>query len=346
MQRPVLPGELPRTPLARPLFDDCTEAHNELHRRRGYSPFQLLIGRSPPGLPLDGDKQVGEVSASLTSDGTTSIAHSKRVLSGLSGRRDEHSTEATRDAQIKTLPSMVIGRMVLVLAFESASASTDQGQSTVQGRCFLGSSTCTSAGTGAEGKRHQMQSCGVDRGWRPAGALFLSSSSPGVYGRTNVVLAEEMEKLEPFNKWCENSRNGISLILSDSPHQSRKISKEPMDVTYSDEELPEYLWFSDEEVASAPEFAPTETDDSEVRKDPQVTGQTKAAPTRAEKPVAETTEPAAVPPTTRVDQSPSTARPSTARPFAPQPSTVSTIIDVAADNNTSDRSHHRGRMYL
>ena len=51
------------------LFDDCTEAHNELHRRRSYSPFQLLIGRSPPGLPLDGDKQLGEVSASLTSDG-------------------------------------------------------------------------------------------------------------------------------------------------------------------------------------------------------------------------------------------------------------------------------------
>ena len=51
------------------LFDGCTEAHNELHRRRGYSPFQLLIGRSPPGLPLDGDKQLGEVSASLTSDG-------------------------------------------------------------------------------------------------------------------------------------------------------------------------------------------------------------------------------------------------------------------------------------
>ena len=51
------------------LFDDCTEAHTELHRRRGYSPFQLLIGQSPPGLPLDGDKQLGEVSVSLTSDG-------------------------------------------------------------------------------------------------------------------------------------------------------------------------------------------------------------------------------------------------------------------------------------
>ena len=41
------------------LFHDCTETHNELHRRRGYSPFQLLIGRSPPGLPLDGDKAIG-----------------------------------------------------------------------------------------------------------------------------------------------------------------------------------------------------------------------------------------------------------------------------------------------
>ena len=50
------------------LFDDCTQNHNELHCRRGL-PFQLLIGRSPPRLPLDGDKQLGEVSASLTSDG-------------------------------------------------------------------------------------------------------------------------------------------------------------------------------------------------------------------------------------------------------------------------------------
>ena len=59
------------------LFDDCTEAHNELHRRRGYSPFQLLIARSPPGLPLDRDKQLGEVSTSLTSDGRHRL-HSQR----------------------------------------------------------------------------------------------------------------------------------------------------------------------------------------------------------------------------------------------------------------------------
>ena len=39
--------------------------------------------------------------------------------------------EKTRDAQIKTLSCVVIWRMVLVLAFESTSASTNQGQSSI-----------------------------------------------------------------------------------------------------------------------------------------------------------------------------------------------------------------------
>ena len=70
MRRLVPPGELPKTPRARFCSTIAQrEAHNELHRRIVYSPFQLLIGRSTPGLPLDGDQQLGEVSASLTSDG-------------------------------------------------------------------------------------------------------------------------------------------------------------------------------------------------------------------------------------------------------------------------------------
>ena len=85
---------------------------------------------------------------------------------------------------------MVIWRMVLVLAFESASASTNQGQSTVQRRCFLGSGACTFVRTGAKGRLHQIQSCSVDRGWRPTSTLFLGSSSSCVYSRTNTVFAE------------------------------------------------------------------------------------------------------------------------------------------------------------
>ena len=124
------------------LFDDCTEAHNELHRRRGYSPFQLLIGRSPPGLPLDGDKQLGEVSASLTSD----------------GRHRLH----------------------------------------IQRECY--------------------QSCSVARGWRPAGTLFLNSSSSGVDGGTNIVFAERWRSLD-FQQLVQElpKRNFVDLVGQSSP---------------------------------------------------------------------------------------------------------------------------------
>ena len=131
-----------------------------------------------------------------------------------------------------------------------------------------------------------------------------------------------MGKLGPFNKWCENFRNATSWILSDSPHQSRKISRNRWTWHPAMKSYLKISGFSDEEMTSAPEIAPTDIDDSEVRKDPQVTCQTKSASTRAETPVAEATEPARVPPMPKVDQNPSIARSSTARPFSPQKSTV------------------------
>ena len=110
-------------------------------------------------------------------------------------------------------------------------------------------------------------------------------------------------------------RNFVDLVRQPSPIE--EDFEEPMDVASGDEELPEDFGLSDEEKASAPEIVPTEIDDSEVRKGPQVTGPTKSASTRAE-----ATEPARVPPMPNVDQNPSLARPSTARPFSPQLSTV------------------------
>ena len=29
------------------IFDECTTAHNDLHRNRGFSPWQLLLGKTP-----------------------------------------------------------------------------------------------------------------------------------------------------------------------------------------------------------------------------------------------------------------------------------------------------------
>ena len=49
---PELGRRAPRDTSCEGMFDNCTEAHNVLHQRRRESPFELLIGRSPPGVPL------------------------------------------------------------------------------------------------------------------------------------------------------------------------------------------------------------------------------------------------------------------------------------------------------
>ena len=115
-------------------------------------------------------------------------------------------------------------------------------------------------------------------------------------------------------------RNFVDLVGQPSPVE--EDFEEPMDVASSDEELPEDFWFSDEEMTSAPKIISTEPDESGVAKDPQVTCQTRSSSSHAETPAADAQEPAGIPPTTKVNQSPSIARPSTVRPFAPQSSTV------------------------
>ena len=48
------------------IFDMCCEAHNDLHRTRGSSPLQLLIGRTPKGVGLEAERSLGQRSAELT----------------------------------------------------------------------------------------------------------------------------------------------------------------------------------------------------------------------------------------------------------------------------------------
>ena len=44
----------------------CCEAHNDLHRTRGSSPLQLLIGRTPKGVGLEAERSLGQRSAEIT----------------------------------------------------------------------------------------------------------------------------------------------------------------------------------------------------------------------------------------------------------------------------------------
>ena len=288
MQRLVPPGELPEDTSCEALFDDCTEAHNELHRRRGYSPFQLLIGRSPPGLPLDGDKQLGEVSASLTSDGRHRLHIQRECYRAYLDEEMSLPTETTRDAQVKTLSCMVVWKVVLVLAFESTSASTNQVQSTVQRGCFLGSSASTFASKNVSEREMTSNTklwCGswMETSWYVCSSTHLRPMSTAEQtlcslrdgeARTFQQVVQELPK-----------RNFVDLVGQPSPVE--EDLEEPMNVASSDDELREDF-LSGEEFASAP-------DDSEVPKDPQMTYQTRSASSQAEAPAAMSPEPTEAP---------------------------------------------------
>ena len=48
------------------IFDMCCEAHNDLHRARGSSPLQLLIGITPKGIASETERLPGQRSAEIT----------------------------------------------------------------------------------------------------------------------------------------------------------------------------------------------------------------------------------------------------------------------------------------
>ena len=172
------------------LFDDCIEAHNELHRRRGYSLFQLLIGRSPPGLPLDGDKQLGEVSASLTSDGRHRLHIQRECYRAYLD--EEMSLQQKRREMHKSRPFRVWSSGEWCWFWRSRAHLHRRTKASRQFKegAFLGPARVLLQERKRKGDDFNIQSCGVARGWRPAGTLFLNSSSSGVDGRTNTVFAE------------------------------------------------------------------------------------------------------------------------------------------------------------
>ena len=117
--------------------------------------------------------------------------------------------------------------------------------------------------------------------------------------------------------------------------------EEPMDVASSDAELHEDF-LSGEELASAPEIAPTEPDDSEVLIDPQMTCQTRSASTHAETPAAKTPEPAEAPSTPKVDLQPSTVQQSsTSQPSTTPPTASPSQTDVPPEPMSQSRAMKR-----
>ena len=305
------------------LFDDCTEAHNELHRRRGYSPFQLLIGRSPPGLPLDGDMQLGEVSASLTSDGRHRLHFQRECYRAY--LEEEMSLQQKRREMHKSRPFRVWSSGEWCWFWRSrahlhrrtkASRQFKEGPARVllQERERKGDDLKYKAVVWVV-DGDQLVRCSSTH-LRPVSTAeqTLCSLRDGE-ARTFQQLVQELPK-----------RNFVDLVGQCSPVE--EDFEEPMNVASSDNELHEDF-LSGDEFASAP-------DDSEVPKDPQMSYQTRSASSHVETPGAMSPEPTEAPFISKVEQSSSTARPYvTQPPTVPQSSTsqTSTIPPTASPSH-------------
>ena len=224
------------------LFDDCTEAHNELHRRRGYSPFLLLIDRSSPELPLDGDKQLGEVSVSLTSDGRHRFhiqrecyrAYFEEEMRLQQKRREMHKSRSFRVWSSGEWCWFWRSRAHLHRRTK-ASRQFKEG-------AFLGPARVLLQERERKGDESQIQSCGVDRRWRPAGTLFLNSSS-SVWTAEQTLCSLRDGEARTFQQVVQElpKRNFVDLIAKPSPVE--EDFEEPMNVASSDNELHEDFLF-------------------------------------------------------------------------------------------------------
>ena len=50
------------------IFDECTTAHNDLHRNRGFSPWQFLLGKTPTDKKACEDPDLAQCSVELVDE--------------------------------------------------------------------------------------------------------------------------------------------------------------------------------------------------------------------------------------------------------------------------------------
>ena len=309
------------------LFDDCTEAHNELHRRRGYSLFQLLIGRSPPGLPLDGDKQLGEVSASLTSDGRHRLHIQRECYRAYLD--EEMSFQQKRREMHKSRPFRVWSSGEWCWFWRSRAHLHRRTKASRQFKegAFLGPARVLLQERERKGDdlKYKAVGCLVD------GDQLVRCSSTHlrpVSTAEQTLCSLRDGEARTFQQVVQKlpKRNVVDLVGQPLPVE--EDFEEPMIVASSDNELHEDF-LSGDEFASAP-------DDSEVPKDPQMSHQTRSASSHAEAPGTMSPESTEAPFISKVEQSSSTARPCVAQtPTFPQPSTsqTSTIPPTASPSH-------------
>ena len=61
------------------IFDECTTAHNDLHRYRGFSPWQLLLGKRPTDKSVCQNPDLAQCSVEVVDEAAKQRLRTKRT---------------------------------------------------------------------------------------------------------------------------------------------------------------------------------------------------------------------------------------------------------------------------
>ena len=99
---------------AQEIFDAITTAHGDLHRRHGFSPFQLMTGRTPKGIGPP-TPELGTASATLQSGPMQKRLEIQRAAYEIYLNEHINRGAPSAGAPGQAFPNLVLGRDLLVL---------------------------------------------------------------------------------------------------------------------------------------------------------------------------------------------------------------------------------------
>ena len=89
------------------IFDECTAAHNDLHRNRGFPPWQLLLGKAPTDKSVCENPDLAQCSFEVVDETAKQrLGVEGRVVQGVHRRRAVTSKTSQRDSSSPTLEAL------------------------------------------------------------------------------------------------------------------------------------------------------------------------------------------------------------------------------------------------
>ena len=89
------------------IFDECTTAHNDLQRNRGFSPWQLLLGNTPTDKPVCENPDLAQCSVEVVDeDAKQRLCVKEKVVQSVHRRGAVTSKTSQRNSSSWTLEAL------------------------------------------------------------------------------------------------------------------------------------------------------------------------------------------------------------------------------------------------